>query len=126
MGAWGLLFDENDDAADWLADFADAPNWAAIDEAFALDDDYVEAPEASNAVAAAEIVAAAVGHASPRLDGALKEWASKQTDEGSARRDNAIQALKRVRDDSELCELWQESEEFEDWKKSIDETLARL
>ena len=126
MGAWGLHFNENDDAADWLADFSDAPNWGAVAEALALDDDYVEAPEASNALAAAEIVAAAVGNASPRLDETIKDWASGQNDEGSAQRENAIQALKRVRDDSELCELWQESEEFEDWKKSIDETLARL
>ncbi|TIX51847.1 DUF4259 domain-containing protein [Alteraurantiacibacter aquimixticola] len=126
MGAWGLLFDENDDAADWLAGFADAPDWSAVDDAFALDEDYVEAPEASNALAAAEVVAAAIGNASPRLKANVGGWASDQPDQGNARREIAIKAVKRVRDDSELSELWEETDEFEDWKKSVDETIARL
>ena len=126
MGAWGHLFDENDDAADWLADFADAPDWSTVDAAMVHGEQYVEAPDASNALAAAEIVAAAIGNASPRLDAAVMEWASGQSDQGNSRREAAIKAAKRVRDDSELSELWEDSDEFEGWKQSVDETIARL
>lgn len=126
MGAWGMLFDENDDAADWLADFADAPDWSTVDAALALDEAYVEAPEASNALAAAEIVAAAIGRPSARLAAEMSGWAAGQTDAATQRIASARDAATRVRDDSELRALWEDSDEFEDWKKSIDETISRL
>jgi len=127
MGAWGLLFDENDDAADWLAEFGDAPDWSAIDEALGfVGEDYLEAPDCSNALAAAEVVAAGIGKASPRLDPAIVEWASQSPQEAERRRTIAADVLARVRDDSELSELWQESDEFPDWQASVNETLSRL
>lgn len=127
MGAWGLQFNENDDAADWIADFGDTPDWQAIDAAFEhCSGDYVEAPECSNALAAAEVVAAGLGKASPRLDGGLASWAMSMPEEAQSRRDMAVQALSRVRDDSELKELWEETDEFADWTASVNETLARL
>jgi hypothetical protein len=126
MGAWGLLFDENDDAADWLADFADAPDWSIVDAALVLDEEYIEAPEASNALAAAEIIAAAKGNASPRLDAEIRDWARSQAGEAATRAAKAIEALSRIRDASELSELWEETDEFADWKTSVDETISRL
>ncbi len=127
MGAWGLLFDENDDAADWLGEFEDSPSWSLVDEALAATgEDYVEAPESSNAIAAAEIVAAALGKASPRLASSITAWAKSNSDGAAERQQAAIATLKIVRDNSELSELWQESEEFADWQASVDETLSRL
>jgi hypothetical protein len=127
MGAWGYLFDENDDAADWLADFAESPSWAVVDRALAITDaDYVEAPDASNALAAAEVVAAGLGKASPRLEGAVAEWATPQAGAAAARRELAIAAITIVRDGSELSELWQEADEYADWQASVNEALARL
>ena len=127
MGAWGLLFDENDDAADWLGDFGESPSWASVTEALAITDvDYVEAPEACSALAAAEIVAASLGKPSLRLEGSSIEWAATQPEEGAARREQAIAALIRVRDDSELNELWEDTGEYAQWQASVNETLARL
>jgi uncharacterized protein (DUF4415 family) len=127
MGAWGLLFDENDDAADWLDEFGDEPTWSSIDNALAAADaDSVKAPEASAALAAAEVVAAGLNRPSARLDSEISAWAAQQPNEAEARRQKASAALVRIRDDSELGELWQESEEFSDWQTSVNETLARL
>jgi hypothetical protein len=127
VGAWGHLFDENDDAADWLGDFEDSPDWAIVDQALAITDaDYIEAPGASNALAAAEVVAAGLGKASPRLEDAVSEWASARSSDAAARRQQAIAALTAVRDNSELQELWQEAEEYADWRASVNETLSRL
>jgi hypothetical protein len=127
MGAWGLLFNENDDAADWLADFEDAPDWATVDAALRVADaDFLEAPDAAMALAAAEVVAAALSKPSPHLEAAIAEWAAGQSDAAEHRREPAKQALVRVRDESELQELWEESDEFADWIKSVDETLSRL
>ncbi|WP_420382458.1 DUF4259 domain-containing protein [Novosphingobium sp.] len=127
MGAWGFQFDENDDAADWLADFVDAPSWEAVDHALAMTGSgYVEAPDASAALAAAEIVAAGLAKASPKLEIRMTEWASKNASDAVPRRQHAIDAVKRVRDDSELNELWQEADEYTDWQASVNETLSRL
>jgi hypothetical protein len=127
MGAWGRLFDQNDDAADWLGDFADSPSWAVVSQAFnAVDAEYVEASDASQALAAAEVVAAALGSPSDRLSRAIADWASRNAAEGEAHQDSARATLMRVRDDSEVQELWQESDEYTDWKTSVDETLSRL
>ncbi len=127
MGVYGPYFDENDDAADWLEDFADAPDWQRIDEALAvIDADYLEAPEAAQALAAAEIVAAALGKPSPRLDIEVADWAAEEEDGAKERRQSAILALDRVREDSELQELWQDADEYSVWLASINETMARL
>ena len=57
MGAWGSGPFENDDACDWLDELADS-GVAALREALALADaaDYLEAPDGSVVVAAAEVV----------------------------------------------------------------------
>ncbi len=127
MGAWGHLFDENDDAADWLAEFEDSPSWSLVDDALeGADADHVEAPEAANALAAAEVVAAGLGKASPRLESAVLEWAATGATEAAARRQRAIAAVTAIRDDSELRDLWQEADEYADWQASVNETLSRL
>ena len=127
MGAWGLRFDQNDDAADWLAEFADEPSWEAVDSALsACSAEYVEAPECSMALAAAEVVAAGLGSPSSDLDEAVLEWATGNSSGAAGRRQAAQVALARIRDDSELNELWQEADEYADWQASVNETLARL
>ena len=62
MSIWGAGAEENDDAADWLADLADEPTVVLLNEAFhevlGLErDDYLEVTECANAVAAAHVVA---------------------------------------------------------------------
>jgi hypothetical protein len=128
MGAWGHLFDENDDAADWLDEFSDAPNWTLVDETLGRvkNGDYLEAPDCSQTLAAAEVVAAGLGRPSPRLPTEVIGWAQQHATEASQLRDSAKSALARIRDESELQELWQEADEFSDWRQSVDETISRL
>lgn len=127
MGVYGPYFDENDDAAGWLDDFAEAPDWETVDEALAvIDADYLDSADAARALAAAEIVAAALGKPSPRLDIEIADWAAEEADGAKERRQTAILALDRVREDSELQELWQDAEDYSVWLASVNETMARL
>jgi hypothetical protein len=127
VGAWGHLFDENDDAADWLADLAEEPDWEVVDQALAVADaDYLDGPDAANALAAAEVVAAGLGKPSARLDGDIAEWAADEPAEARARRQSAILAVGRVREDSELQELWADTDENSQWLAALNETMARL
>ncbi|RYD66813.1 MAG: DUF4259 domain-containing protein, partial [Verrucomicrobiaceae bacterium] len=66
MGSWGVLPFENDDALDWVWELEDAENFAVLelaleDVASAEAEDYIEAPQAEEALAAAEVVAALLG-----------------------------------------------------------------
>ena len=59
MGAWGVAAFDNDDAMDWLIDLADeGPE--LLESTLDLPPQGAEGPEAANAVAAAEMVAAAM------------------------------------------------------------------
>jgi hypothetical protein len=89
--------------------------------------EYLEADLASNALAAAEVVAACGGHPSPELPEGLLKWVEHHSSNISPRLSAlAIQAIERVQTDSELAELWAESEEFEKWKSDLNNLKTRL
>ena len=81
MGAWGSGPFDNDDAADWLAELEDR-GIEAIAAAFdAIPSDvaqYVEIPECSAAVAAAEVLAIMRGNESGRIPSEVENWAADQ------------------------------------------------
>jgi len=61
MGAWSHESFGNDDACDWVAQLEECNDLSfvesTLDALLAVGDDYLEAPEASQAIAAAEVVA---------------------------------------------------------------------
>jgi hypothetical protein len=125
MGAWGTGIFENDDAMDFIGDLVDGE--ASLDDALALGDEYVEAPDASIALAAAEVVAALAGRPSPALPKEAHDWLAAQGDlQQSALVSRALQAVDRaVSDESELVELWDEEGEDE-WREPVADLRARL
>jgi len=113
MGAWGFKIFENDDAADFVAEFE---NSGAVAVAGALDaacnnPGYIEAPDGSVALAAAAIVAAANGKSeflSKPAQTALRTVSNWQALSGL--KGKAIQAVEWVSSpNSELMELWAEA-----------------
>jgi hypothetical protein len=131
MSAWGDGVFENDQACDWLDQLVETGKPTAIDKAlsFALKakTGRLEADEASAALAAAEVVAAARGHRHADLPDDAKEWLATSgyvpTESSLAL---CIKTVERVRDDSELRELWAEGDELPAWKRGISGLLGRL
>jgi len=131
MGAWGFKTFDNDDAADWVFAFEEegaglvaATLTAALDET----DDHLDASVCCEALAAAEMVAAAktgdMTHLSEEAAAALKGKA-----DGLASPENielAREAVTRIKTDSELRDLWEEAEEFADWTGDVEGLAARL
>jgi hypothetical protein len=112
-GAWGEGSFQNDDALDWVATCASTKSTAPVRDALerALRGKYLEAPEGSSAVAAAEVVAAAKGKPNPKLPAELAAWVKRQPAQAlSLLAPLATRALTRVRDPkaSELRQLWDE------------------
>ena len=123
MSVWGPRPEENDDAADWLADFADEPSILALNDAFDAilgpgKNDYLEVTEGAVAVAAAAVTAEMFGRTAST---SLLELEDRTELRNVARKlvagarisliERALQSLTIVTTDakrSELHQIWQE------------------
>ncbi len=102
MSAWGTGPFQNDDAADWVGDVLEADDAElvrlALDELAERDDgEHVEPPEVSVALAAAEVVAAARGHARAGLAPELAAFAGRHAQALGGLVALAGRAVERVR-----------------------------
>lgn len=128
MGAWSFGSFENDDAADFLAEAVASGDLSLLREV--LDNvltstEYVEAPDASRAIVAAEFIAAAQDRptlARERQD-SLSSWIARIRPRiHSDLAGQAQDALTRIlAPNSELRELWEETDEFPDWQAAVSE-----
>ncbi|MFZ0266808.1 DUF4259 domain-containing protein [Caulobacter sp.] len=122
MSAWASGLFDNDDALDFIDDLAEGPDWRTVVQALdyvTKQAGYLEAPEGQIAVAAAAIVAAAVGDVTILPDNHRElKAALGAPPEGVVRL--ARSALARVvAPASELDELWQEGDEHDAWLTQI-------
>lgn len=131
MGAWAMDALGNDDAMDWAYDLESCDDLslveAALDGVLDSDDDYLDALEASVALAAIEVIARLQGHQGIANEG-IDTWVKDHPlVPGPALVEKAHRAIDRILDEnSELKELWAESDEFEAWTTSIRELAARV
>ena len=133
MGTWGPNSFENDTASDLLdqirgldqpADQAEAVR-ELFGKVFAVGKEYLDADEASAAVAGAEIVAAALGQAKEGATAPFDLAASFKFYDDTV--GMALASVKRVTaDESELAELWDETDEADVWRDSIADLTSRL
>ena len=129
MGAWGSGSFENDDASDWLGtlDNLTPADLTRILTRAADDPEYLEAPAASVAVAAADVVAALRGNPAPSAPSTIEEWVKKNPQAFSEElKTLALRAMERVRGNSEVKDLWMEADGLNDWIAAIRELQARL
>lgn len=136
MGAWSHEPFGNDTAGDWVYELEDAVGLdlleQTIDNALGEDEDdgYLEAPEAEEALAAIEVIVHLVGKGAgfEKLPEDVATWVAACTEKpGAPLIRKALAALARIgSEDSELCELWEESEDFEAWKKSLEARTQAL
>ena len=130
MGAWEAGSFDNDDAADWVNDFSDEPSRKLIESTLKavtdIGDEYLEAPESSMAIAAAEVVAALQNAPHPKLPEGLQEVVSNSKIASDKNLVNlALKAVERVKTNSELKELWEEGDASE-WLTAINSLEERL
>jgi hypothetical protein len=130
MGAWDASAFGNDTAMDWVAEL-EQRGAAAVTDALAAAvqaDEYLEAPEGEEALAAAEIVAASLGQPAGNLPDAVQAWVKNHPAPLSAAEVRlAVSAVERVNsNESELYELWVEDAQDPDWSTFIADLRHRL
>jgi hypothetical protein len=129
VGAWGTGSFENDDAADWVGKLGTiTPDDLTKVLVQAADDPaYLEAPAASAAIAAGEVVAALNGSLADGAPAAIADWAKTHPEAFTPElKALAMRTLDRVRKNSELKDLWMEADGLNDWIGAMRELQARL
>ena len=149
MGAWGVGNFQNDWALDWLGDLCESGDASLIQATLSRvvehggtkhsppsiferlrghrrHTDWLTANVASKALAAAEIIAAWLGHPIARLPDGTTEWIQQHS--SSLKPDIiplARQAVNIVKTNSELKDLWEEGDASE-WYQVIQDLDQRL
>jgi len=129
MGAWGLGTFENDDALDWRIELLREDDLEPVLSAFSeiKQSDYLELPECCYALAAAEVVAALKGNPSDTLPKDVIAWITSHPliiDEPLIK--DAEIVIEKIRSDSELQELVEETGRLDKWYMTLDDLLSRL
>lgn len=127
MGAWGYSSFENDTALDCIEEWKDVSAIRRLLEGAANSAAELDADEASCLLAAAEVVCTMMGRTAADFpEDALDNWKAAG-DPDEALRTMATVGVERVRDNSELAELWaEEPSENKKWQKEIKALLKRL
>lgn len=130
MGTWGHRNFENDAAKDFAGDYADLPGEALLLSALATaleEEDGMDADVAAEALAAAEIVAAALGKPGPDFPPELQAAISQlDLGEDSELPYMAQEAVEAVIEDAELQARWAEGGQLAAWQAVQQDLLARL
>jgi hypothetical protein len=134
MGAWAIDALGNDDACDWVYGLEECTDLSLVEEALnkvlVEGDAYLESPEACEALAAIEVIARLQGNWGEKnaYSVAMDAWVEKTgLVPGKELAEKAHKVIARIlADDSELKELWQESEEFDEWQVSVKNLAGRV
>lgn len=130
MGAWGTGSFENDTALDWLFVLEKAKDltclWQATEAVFGAD--YLDSDVASEALVAIELAAGLKGKPNQELPEEVEAWLNDNTQElPSNYYVRAVAALDKITgEESELKELWEESESYQEWLAEISDLKIRL
>jgi hypothetical protein len=127
MGAWSHEPFGNDIACDWSYTLVESKDTAPIESAldFVLEsgEEYLEADRACEAIAAVEVLTKLLGRGTQTdaYTAKVDLWVkSRAQSPSSALLMKAAAALERiVGPDSELQELWEESDDSYAWKQSV-------
>lgn len=132
MGAWGVGSFENDNACDWACDLEDAEDLSVVRTAFdnVFEDDYVDRDVAAPGIAACEVLAALKGNPITKYEAypSVNDWVKAHPQSVPA---DLVSKAHLVLDrilaaDSEMNELWEESDNYENWKSAVDDLRTRL
>ncbi len=132
MGAWGDKPFENDAALDWLGELEEHGVEAIRETLSGVAEtdgaEYLDVDDGSAAIAAAEIVAAALDGGRAALPKRAVAWLRSSASEiKSSDRERARRAVERVlAPESELRGLWDDAGSESGWHASVGELLERL
>ncbi len=130
MASWGYGIFDNDTAENWTEAFIDDPKPKVVDKAFRKVMDaakFISITDCEEALAAAELVAGLNKQPSPDLPASARMFLERYNIMATPElKEMAIKVVERIRDKSEVKELWTESGDLDPWLEVVDDLLERL
>lgn len=134
MGAWGHLAFDNDSANDWAYDLEEAEDLSLVEAAFAeleaVGENYLDQDIACHALGACEVLARLQGQAgyTNAYTEKVDRWvAAHKVNPSAALLVRASAAIDRIlAANSELRELWDEGDDGDTWRKSVEDLRLRM
>lgn len=128
MGSWGYAALEDDTALDFVGDFADSPSVEKLRETIVAANtaEFIDDYLGPKALAAAEVVAAMNDKPFPRLNESVAQWAKTNGPPDGELKAAALQAVDAIFADSELRDIWEDSDALEPWGEAMNELKSRL
>jgi hypothetical protein len=125
LGAWGTGSFENDAALDFVAGVRSVDDLQLVFAALMREAGDIDADLASEAIAAADIIACCHGRPAAQIPEQVRQLAARVQPPDAPLTQIAIEAVHAVRDRSELAELWAEADDA-GWTETVDTLLLRL
>ncbi len=132
MAAWGTKTFEEDTANDWIQELIDSDDAREfLIDSITIDSGYLEADQASAILATGETLIALLDEPRSSVPSELVDWAGdNECDDVSDLPEITLTALDKVlTDESELNNIWSDSEDYEEWKENLEsmrEILTQL
>lgn len=134
MGAWGHLNFENDTALDLVYEIEEKGADRIKNAIEAInsreEDSFLDSDLCSEALAAIEYIAAAKDKASEDFPEDAEDWLTPANKESLLAIRNLIpkskDAIDRIQNNSELKDLWEETEDFKGWTKVLEDLATRI
>ncbi|OQP50733.1 hypothetical protein A4H97_02525 [Niastella yeongjuensis] len=133
MGAWGHTNFDNDTAQDFVGDVEEGGIdriVSAIDVINSIEEEaYVDADLATEALAAIEYIATAKDRMAEDFPEDAEDWVTAHKAQLLTLRGivaKSQKAIDRIKHNSELKELWEETEDFEKWNNVLDDLNTRI
>ena len=123
MAAWGTKTFEEDTANDWIQELIDSEDAREfLSESLSIDPGYIEADQAAIVLAASETLIALLDEPRAAVPGELVDWVGdNECDDVSDLPEVALPALAKVLGkESELREIWSDSEDFDEWLENVE------
>ncbi|KIM07754.1 MAG: hypothetical protein KU38_10475 [Sulfurovum sp. FS08-3] len=130
MGAWGTGNFDNDTALDWVYDLEEYEDTTLIEQTLnAIDEEDIDASSAEEALIAIEVIARLLGNFkddaySEDVDKWVKANPLEVSDELLEKAKKTIVLI--LGENSELRELWEETNDYQSWIDVIKELDGRL
>jgi hypothetical protein len=132
MGAWGTGNFDNDTACDWAYELEESSDLSVIERSInaVFDEDYIDADYGCEALAAIDTITRLKGNSGIKnsYTETIDKWVSENPLEvPSELIEKAKKAVPLILgENSELFELWSESDELDSWKSEVESLLNRL
>ena len=134
MATWDVGALDNDEAQDFLAEWQESEDYALVDELLSdvldMGESYLEADLGARTIASGAVLSAVVNEAIEELfdgDEDSVDWAFGLPQPKVALLNKLVRSLKRIlKEESELREQWEETDDFDGWRATVREIIADL